>query len=144
MSPIPPKLLLTCIAAGAVYLALINWALQALENYLSKMSLWGNFPKDLLRPQGKFTALSDLVIQLSVFVVFPAVFYSFMYLLLPFEGIRAGLAVALLPTALGALPYAVMINTRTKIPGSALAFLLMGHLIRIAGSLSIIGYLFSL
>lgn len=144
MNPIPPKLLLTCFAAGAVYLLLVNWALQALERYLTKVGLWGDFPSELLRPQGKFVALSDLIIQLSVFVAFPALFYSFMYLLLPVEGVRAGILVALLPTALGALPLAVMINTRTKLPGSALAFLLLGHLIRIAGTLAIIGYLFSI
>ena len=144
MNPIPPKLLLACLAAGAVYLLLINWALLWLERYFTKMGLWGSYPKEMLRPQGKFVALSDLIFQLSVFVVFPAMFYSFMYLLLPLEGIRTGLVVALLPTALGALPIAVMISSRTQLPSSALAFFLFGHLIRIAGTLSIIGYLFSL
>lgn len=144
MNPIPPKLLLVCIASGAVYLILINWALLWLERVFTKMGMWGEYPSDLLRPQGKFGSLSDLVFQISVFVVFPAMFYNFMYLLLPFEGIRTGLVVALLPTALGALPMAVMISARTKLPSSALAFFLLGHLIRIAGTLSIIGYLFSI
>lgn len=144
MRPIPTELLLYCFGVGALYLFFIHWALSALERYLSKMGLWGDFPESLLRPQGKFISFGDLTVQIALFVALPVGFYSWMYMLLPLEGMRAGVGIALWTAMVGALPLTVTLNLRTHLPGSALAFYLMSYIIKLAGTLAIIGYLFSL
>ncbi len=141
---IPPKLLLYCLAASALYLILIELALVKLEKLLDCLGLWENYPTDLLRANKTGTRSWNLLTQFIAFSLAPTLAYSWFYLLLPFEGARSGVAVGLWAIALGAAPLAILLGSRLRLPLPALAFYVLGHLIKLCGSLAIIGYLFSL
>lgn len=141
---IPAKLLLYCLAAGAVYLILIELALVKLEKILARMGLWEDYPSELLRPVRTGTHTWNLLTQFIVFTLAPTLAFAWFYLLLPFEGARSGVAVGLWAIALGSAPLAILLGSRLRLPLPALAFYVIGQLIKLCGSLAIIGYLFSL
>ena len=141
---IPPKLLFSCFAAGALYLLLIELALGKLEKRLARMGLWENYPAELMRGDGPGARSWNLITQFVLFTLVPTLTYAWFYLLLPFEGARSGVAVGLWAVAIGAAPLAILLGTRLRLPYPALAFFVLGLLIKLCGSLAIIGFLFSL
>ena len=141
---IPPKLMLSCLASGALYLLLIELALGKLEKYLARVGLWENYPTELIRAIGPGARGWNLLTQFVLFTLVPTLTYAWFYLLLPFEGVRSGVAVGLWSVALGAAPLAILLGTRLRLPYPALAFIVLGQLIKLCGSLAIIGFLFSL
>ena len=82
--------------------------------------------------------------QWLLFAALPMGLYSWLYLILPLEGPRAGVSIALWTITVGALPFAVAVSERHKIPFVALAYLMFSHLVKLMGTLAIIGILFSL
>ena len=141
---IPPKLLFYCFAAGALYLLLIELALGKLEKFLGGVGLWENYPAELMRANGPGARAWSLLTEFVLFTLVPTLTYAWFYLLLPFEGVRSGVAVGLWAMALGAVPLAILLGTRLRLPYPALAFIVLGQLIKLCGSLAIIGFLFSL
>jgi hypothetical protein len=70
--------------------------------------------------------------------------YSFFYFLIPLSGVRAGMAAALMAFGLGAVPTVMSISLRLRLPAPYLLYILLSVLIKLAGSLTIIAYLYSL
>jgi len=78
------------------------------------------------------------------FVVIPSLAYSFFYVVLPFSGVRAGMAAALFAFLLGATPALMGLSVRVKLPMPFLFFLLFSTLVKVAGCMSIIAWLYAL
>ncbi|MGH8014774.1 MAG: hypothetical protein ACREBV_01125, partial [Candidatus Zixiibacteriota bacterium] len=74
----------------------------------------------------------------------PSIAYSYFYIMLPLSGVRTGLAGALFAFTLGAVPALVGLLVRTRLPVLAFSFLLLAILLKLAGSMIIIGYLYQM
>ncbi|HSH00471.1 MAG TPA: hypothetical protein VLB27_10495 [candidate division Zixibacteria bacterium] len=129
--------------AGGGYLLVVELALAPIERALDRAGLWDDFP-ERLRKVRRTISLNDYITQLALFVALPAALYSWMYLMLPLEGARQGVAIALWTVLIGGAPMGFMIGSRARIPAAALVYLLLTHLVKLAGCLAILGYIFSL
>lgn len=129
--------------AGGVYLLLVELALSPIERALNRAGLWDDFP-ERLRKDKRPLNFNDYITQVALFVAAPAALYSWMYLMLPLEGARQGVAIALWTVLIGGAPVGFLLGSRARIPAAALVYLLLTLLIKLAGSLAILGYIFSL
>jgi hypothetical protein len=82
--------------------------------------------------------------EFLIFVVIPTVAFGIFSIILPLTGVRTGLAVALAVFTMGALPAVILLSLRLRLPMVYLLHYLLGILIKLAGALAIIGYLYSL
>lgn len=134
--------MLYCALATIAYLLVVGWALSAFERRLVAQGHLSVSSSDVnLSLANKFW---DFVLQWFLFAGLPMGLYSWLFLLLPLEGPRAGIAIALWTVVIGALPFAVLVSERHRIPFIAVAFLMFSQLIKLLGTLAIIGILFSL
>ena len=135
------ELLMWCIIVGGVYLLFIDFIWNALERTVPTLQ---NFPKELIDVRGVTWFVCNFIVEFIFFVLMPAVIYGWFYAIIPFSGIRGGLAFALLLLVFGMVPFAILISFRIKLPVVFILFQLLGMLIKICGTLAIIGYLYSL
>ncbi len=135
------ELMIYCLLAGAVYLLIIDLIWNWLERIVP---LFDNFPKELLEEKGLFWFFSCYIVELIFFVMMPSIIYGWFYAVLPFSGVRGGIAVALFALIFGMIPLAVLISFRIKIPVLYLLYQLTGLLFKVVGAMIIIGYLYSL
>ncbi len=84
------------------------------------------------------------IMEFLFFVAVPTLAYSVFAVILPLEGIRVGLAMALVGFGLGAMPAVVGLSMRLKLPMNYLLFFLFGILLKLVACLAVIGYLYSL
>jgi len=138
---ISTNLLLYCIASGAAYLFLISLGLEFLSK---RLNVFRGFPAEYIESTGGLWFAMNYVMELLLFVVMPSIAYSYFYILLPLSGVRTGIAGALFAFTLGAVPALVGLLTRTRLPVLAFSYLLLGVLLKLAGSLLIIGFLYQL
>lgn len=133
--------MLYCLVSGGVYLVLISLLLEFLSR---STDLTKGIPPVMVE---KITAgwwVLLLVMEFLFYVAIPTVSYSFFYLVVPFSGVRAGLAATLYAFVLGAVPMIMALSVRVKFPMPYLLFLLLGFLLKLGGALAIIGYLYTL
>ncbi len=135
------ELLGWCVVGGAVYLLIIDFIWNALERYVPTLQ---NFPKELIDAKGVTWFVCNYIVELIFFVLMPSVIYGWFYAIIPFSGIRGGVALGLLLLVFGMVPHAILISFRIKLPVVFILFQLLGMLIKICGALAIIGYLYSL
>jgi len=133
------KLILYCLFFGGVYLLLINFIWEFLSR---KFKLYGGIPDEMIEKMGIGWLVTNYIMEFLFYVAIPAIGYSFFYLILPFEGIRAGLAAGLFALIMGAVPIVMVISVRLKLPLAYLTFTLLGYYIKLTGALAIIGYLY--
>ena len=138
---ISTELILYCIVAGAVYLFVIS---LLFEYAGKKMNIYRGIPAEIVEPIGKTWFMMNFAMELLLYVVIPALVYSYFYIMLPLSGIRTGVAGALFAFTLGAVPAIVGLLTRTRLPALLFSYLLFGILLKLAGCLVIIGYLYQL
>ena len=138
---ISTKLLLYCIVTGAVYLFLISILLEYMGK---KLNVFRGFPADFVESTGGLWFTMNFTMELLLLVVIPSLTYSYFYVLLPLSGVRTGLAGALFAFALGALPALVGLLVRTRLPVLSFTYLLLGILLKLTGTMIIIGYLYQL
>jgi len=138
---ISTQLLLYCVAAGAVYLLLISIVLEFISK---RLKVFQGFPAEIVEPTGGLWFGMNYALELLLFVVIPSVAYSYFYILLPLSGVRTGIAGALFAFTLGAVPALVGLLVRTRLPVFTFSYMLLGILLKLAGSLIIIGYLYQL
>lgn len=86
----------------------------------------------------------NFVMEFLFFVAVPTLAYSVFAVILPLEGVRVGLAMALVGFGLGAMPAVVGLSVRLKLPMNYLLFFLFGILLKLIVCLAVIGYLYSL
>lgn len=106
--------------------------------------LFDYFPKDLVEPKNFLLFLYTFIIELIFFVFIPANAYYWFYTAIPFSGIRGGVAVSLFLVIIGIIPFAILMQFRIKFPIVFMLYQILAVLIKITGSLAIIGYLYSL
>lgn len=139
-----PKLILAALVSCAFYLSVIQIALNALERKLIHKGLWNGEIKDLAESPPRVISITQLIIDIAFYAATPLMVYGVLYLLIPFEGARAGIAIALGCVAVGSTPLLMTISLRAKFPVPALFFLALSQLLKLGGSLALIGVLFSL
>ena len=135
------KLLGFCFIIGAVYILIIDFIWNKLENYVPTLR---GFPKDLIEEKNAAWFVSSFIVEFIFFVLLPAVVYGWFYTVLPFSGVRGGIAVGLYLFLFGYIPLAVIVMFRIKIPAVYFLYQLLGMFIRVLGAMTIIGYLYSL
>lgn len=130
-----------CLVAGGIYLLIISIVLEFIGR---RLKLLAAVPKEIREESGGIWLVLFFVMEFLFFVVIPTVSYSFFYLVMPFAGIRAGLAGALFAFTLGAVPVIMNLSMRIRLPMPYLLYMLLGYLIKLGGSMAIIGYLYTL
>jgi hypothetical protein len=135
------KLLGYCLLIGGGYLLIIDLLFYKFEKYVPTLQ---GFPQNLLEPKNPGGFVSGFIIQYVFFVMMPSVVYGWFYTVIPFSGIRGGLATALFLFLFGMIPFGLLILFRIRIPVLFLLYLLLGVLLKLMGSMAIIGYLYSL
>ncbi|HUV29541.1 MAG TPA: hypothetical protein VMY05_00430 [Acidobacteriota bacterium] len=134
-------LLLYCFVLSSLYLLIVSVVLRYVER---KLQLTQGIASSLLESTGLGWAAINYVMEALFFAVIPTLAYGFFYLIIPLSGIRAGMAASLFAFTLGAIPALMGLSVRIKLPMPYILFMLLSLLIKLGGSLSIIGYLYSL
>ncbi|MEZ5360635.1 MAG: hypothetical protein R3F48_17615 [Candidatus Zixiibacteriota bacterium] len=135
------QLLITSLiwAGGALFIFEVIW--YQLEK---RLNLLNKLPEELLEETGLGYFISKFIMQFAFIVIVPTAAYSWFYVMIPFYGIRAGMAVALVLFILGIMPFTVAILMRVKLPVSYILFQLAGYLLKLLLIYGIIGYLYIL
>jgi len=135
------ELITWCLVAGAAYLLIIDLLWYKLENIIP---MFGGFPDHLLESRGVGWFVSTYVIEFVFFVMLPSVIYGWFYTVIPFYGIRGGVAAALFVYILGMIPVGMLSLFRIKLPVMYILYLMFGLLIKFTGIMIIISYLYTL
>jgi len=135
------ELLLYCILVGAVYLFLMSLLLEFIGK---RINAFRGIPRELVESGGSFWFALNLTMELILYVVIPSIAYSYFYILLPLSGVRTAVAGGLFAFTLGAVPALLSLLNRTRLPILMFAYLLLTMLLKLTGSLLIIGYLYQL
>jgi len=137
---VPVRLLLSCLLFGGLYLIAISLLLELFERKLHLREL---VPKELREESGAVWLGMNIFMEGLFFVVIPSLAFGFFYLLLPVTGIRAGMASALFAFTIGAAPALMGLAVRIKLPMPFVLYSLVALLIKLGGTLIIIGYLYA-
>ncbi|MDZ4724189.1 MAG: hypothetical protein SGI97_09845 [candidate division Zixibacteria bacterium] len=138
---ISSTLLIYCLIAAGAYLLIIS----LLSEYVSKkLRLTESIPSEILEESSGVWWLMNFMMESLFFVVIPTLAYGFFAFVLPFSGTRAAMAAALFAFLVGAAPALMSLSVRLKLPLSWLLFLMLSLLIKLGGSLIIIGYVYLL
>lgn len=135
------ELLVYCLILGSVYLLAATVILEALGKLFR---VHEKLPKELVEQTNLSWHVVNFLMEALFFVAIPTLAYSFAYVIMPLSGIRSGMAAALFAFTLGALPIAMSVSVRIRLPMPFLMFQLLNHLIKLGGALALIGYLYSL
>jgi len=135
------KLMMYCLVLGAGYLLVFDLIWSRLEKYIPTLQ---GFPENLVESKTAAWFISCFIIEFVFFVLMPTVIYDWFYTVLPFYGVRGGLAMALYLFVFGMIPFAVLLLFRIRIPAVFVLYQSAGLLIRIVGCMAIIAYLYSL
>jgi hypothetical protein len=135
------KLALTCLVAagGALFVFNIVWYL--LEK---KLALLKSVPSAMLEESGAGLFISNFFLQFAFLVALPTVVYSWFYTLVPFYGLRSGVAIAVFLFVMGMVPLAATFILRVKIPLAFALFYLAGYLLRLIVVYGIIAWIYIL
>lgn len=135
------ELIVYCIVSAGLYLLAVSFLLDFVER---KLRLTSNIPAELVEPPAISWTLINYMMEALFYVVIPTLIYSYFYFVIPFIGIRAGLAAALFAFVTGIAPAIMGLSVRIKLPMPYLLFFMLSILIKLSGCLAIIGYLYSL
>lgn len=134
-------LMLACIAAAGTYLLAISILLQLAER---RFDFTRGVSADLLEASGWVWVGMTFLMELMFYVVIPTLAYGFFYVLLPFSGVRAGMAAGLFAFVLGAIPALMGLSVRVKLPMPFLLFVLLSILLKVTGCMIVIACIYSL
>ena len=135
------KLLIYCFLSAGLYLLAVSFLLEYIER---KLKLTSGIPAELVEQQALGWTLVNFVMEALFFVAIPTLAYSYFYFVIPFAGIRAGLAATLFAFTIGIAPAMMGLSVRVKLPMPYLLFYMLSLLIKMGGSLALIAYLYSL
>jgi hypothetical protein len=135
------EMMLYCLVVGGAYLLLISILLEMIGRALN---ISRGIPADLLESPGWTWFAINYIMEILFFVFIPTLAYSFLYLILPLSGLRAGIAGALFAFTLGVVPALMGLAVRLRLSMPYLLYFLLGLLLKLGGTLTIIGYLYSL
>lgn len=135
------ELVIYCVVIAGCYLLILSGLTDLIA---SKAKLTKGIPPELVEKIDLPGFVINYLMELLFMVVIPAIGYSLFYLIVPLEGIRAGLAVALVAFTIGAVPIIMVLSVRIRLPISYLLYLLLTQVLKLAGCLAIVAYLYSL
>ncbi len=135
------ELMLYCVLSAGAYLLLLSLLLDGIER---KLKLSATLPDEMVESTGLSWTLANFTMELLFYVAIPTLVYSFFYYLLPFYGVRAGVASGLFAFGLGAVPGLIGLAVRVKLPMPFMFYILLSILLKLIGCLAIIGYLYTL
>lgn len=135
------RLLLAALFWAGAALFVLEVAWYFLEK---KLALLKSLPREILEETGTSFFVSKFVMQLAFLVAVPTVVYSWFYVMIPFYGIRAGVAVAVFIFVLGIIPFATSVLMRIKLPVAFVLVEMTGYLVKIIIIYGIIAYLYVL
>lgn len=135
------SLVLYCFLAAGIYLLLISFLLESTGKLLKVAK---DVPSVILEESGLAWFTIYYIMEFLFYVVIPTLGYSFLYVILPFEGIKAAMAAVLFALTLGAVPVIMGLSVRLKLPMVYLLYFLLSYFVKIGGSLVIIAYLYNL
>jgi hypothetical protein len=135
------ELMVYCLLAAGVYLLIISLLLDFVER---RLKLTAALPDHLVESIGLSFTLANFILELLFYVAIPTIVYTFFYYLLPFYGVRAGMATGLFAFVLGAVPALMGLAVRIKLPLPYVLYVLLAILLKLLGCLGIIGYLYTL
>jgi hypothetical protein len=135
------SLLLYCVAAACAYLLVVSTILELVER---RLRLTAGLPETLVEPFSLAGMLTNFVLESMFLVVVPTLIYGFFFYIIPFSGIRAGMAASLFAFALGVVPAILGLTLRVKLPVSYVLFVILSLLIKLTGCLTVIAWLHSL
>jgi hypothetical protein len=135
------QLLLTTLFWAGLALLIIELLLTLLEK---KLALLDHIPHELLEEISVGYFVSKYIMQLAFLVAVPAVAYSWFYVMVPFYGLRAGVALAVFIFILGLVPFSASVLMRIKLPLAFILFQMAGHLIKTIIVYGIIAWLYIL
>jgi len=135
------KLMFYCFVVSGLYLLVISALLSLLE---VKLKLAKGIPDDMLEKSNLAWFMMNFVMEMLFYVIIPTIVYGFFYVVIPLAGVKAGLAAALLAFLLGATPMLMGLSVKVKLPMPYVLYNLLSHFIKLAGSMALIGYLYSL
>lgn len=138
---IDSTLIFYCFLYAGIYLIVMNFIWEFVG---SKLKIFKAIPDDLKEAMNGGWYVLNYVMEFLFYVAVPSIAYSFFYVVLPFEGIKAGLAAAVFALVMGAIPMVMLISVRLKLPLVYLSYTLLGYFIKLAGTMIIIGYLYHL
>ena len=134
-------LILYCLLAAGAWLLVISIVLDLVERGLK---IRDALPSQLAERYGVGMLLSNFVLESLFYVVVPTLIYSFFYFMIPFSGLRAGMAGTLFAFVLGTAPTIMSLSVRVKIPLPFLLYIMASVLLKLGGCLIAIAYLYSL
>lgn len=135
------RLLAYCLVCGAIYLIVVDLVWSRLERLVPTLK---NFPENLVEPKNPSWFVYNFVVEFIFFVLVPSVVFDWFFTIMPFSGIRGGVALGLFLFLFGMIPFAILHLFRIRVPAVHVLYQLLGLLIKIAGAWAIIGYLYSL
>jgi hypothetical protein len=135
------SLALVCLLAAGAYLLVVSFILDFIER---RLRLSYAVPKELKEETGFVWTFMNFTMEALFYVAIPSFGYSFLRLILPLETVRAGFAAAMFAFILGAAPVIMSLSVRLKLPMPFLLFLLLSHLIKLAGCLTVIGLIYAM
>lgn len=135
------KLLLWCLLVSGTWLFVVGLLMELLGR---RMNVYRGIPDELAEENSSLWFTLNYVVEFLFLVALPTVGYGFLYVVLPFYTIKAGMAAALFAFTLGAAPIIIGLSVRVKLPMPYLLYLLLSYLLKLGGSLVIISYLYSL
>ncbi|HOP07696.1 MAG TPA: hypothetical protein PLF13_10440 [candidate division Zixibacteria bacterium] len=134
-------LLIYCLVVGGIYLLAVSILMEIIG---SLMKVKRGIPAELLEKDDFGTRLTCFLIDYVFIVAIPTLAFAVLFTVLPLTGVRSGLAAALFAFTLGSAPPVILLSIKLRLYMPYLLFVLLSHLIKLAGSLAIIGYLYYL
>lgn len=135
------RLFIACLLWGGIALFVFELLWYGLEK---KLGLPARLPRELLEEDGCSFFAAKFISQFAFLVALPSVVYSWFYVLVPFYGMRAGIAAALFLFLLGIVPFSVTLLMRIKVPLSYTLFQMAGYLIKLIVIYAIIATLYTM
>lgn len=135
------ELLAWCLIGAGGYLLVVSVLFYTLER---KLRFVQAIAPELSEETGMVWFFMTFVMELLFFVAIPSLAYGFFAFVLPFAGIRAGMAAALYAFIVGIAPSFMSLSVRVKIPLSWLLFIMLGMLCKLTGCLVIIALIYGL
>ena len=134
-------LFISCLVAGTVWVAVISFLMNLIG---TRLNINDTIQAELREPQGGGTFVLTLFTDCLFFVVMPTMIFGMLSVLVPLTPIRTGLGAGLFAFAIGVLPTLSTLTMKVRFPLSWTMFFALSQLLKLAGALTILGYLFSL
>lgn len=134
-------LLIYCLILSGTYLLIVSMLLDYLGK---KLRVGEGIPAEMLESSGIGWSAMRFFTEMLFYVAIPALIFGFFYFVIPLSGLRAGLGAALFAFTVGATPSIMVLTVKVKLPMPFVLYHLLSQLIKMGGSMALIGYLYSI